>query len=110
MNHQKIERQADEAYAEFMRQWSRAIRADAGEPTHVEVWHHAWRAALAAAPAQEDGLTAAYFAGSHDAKRARKPLTDEQIEQLAEEHGSDIDGFARAIEAAHGITKTGGVV
>lgn len=33
-----------------------------------------------------------------------EPLTDEQIEELAEEHGSDIDGFARAIEAAHGIT------
>lgn len=47
-----------------------------------------WRAALAAAPSGP----------------ARQPLTDEQIERLAQEHGSDIDGFARAIETAHGIT------
>ena len=37
------------------------------------------------------------------AQGARQPLTDDQIERLAEENGSDIDGFARAIEAAHGI-------
>ena len=32
----------------------------------------------------------------------RKPLTDEQIEQMWERTG-DYDSFARAIEAAHGI-------
>ena len=36
----------------------------------------------------------------------RKPLTDEQIEEIWVEHGcegEDACGFARAIEAAHGI-------
>lgn len=37
------------------------------------------------------------------AQDTREPLTNEQIERLAEENGSDIDGFARAIKAAHGI-------
>lgn len=34
---------------------------------------------------------------------ARKPLTEEQIESLAEEYWADTIGFARAIEANHGI-------
>lgn len=37
---------------------------------------------------------------------ARKPLTDEQIMEIWVEHGcegEDAEGFARAIEAAHGI-------
>ena len=37
-----------------------------------------------------------------DATQQRKPLTDEEIEQMWERTG-DYDSFARAIEAAHGI-------
>lgn len=65
-------------------------------------------------PAQaqdDDSLTAAYMSGSHDAKRARKPLTDEQIDDLL---GDANRGYCieaehyfkafRDAEAAHGIT------
>ena len=43
--HHRIEREADEAFAAFRKKWP---GNDAGDPTCVELWHHAWRAAMAA--------------------------------------------------------------
>ena len=43
--HHRIEREADEAFAAFRKKWP---GNDAGDPTCVELWHHAWRAAVAA--------------------------------------------------------------
>lgn len=97
MNHQKIERQADEAYAEFMRQWSRAIRADAGEPTHVEVWHHAWRAALAAAPAQPVAVPAEPV--------AQVTVSDDDLDMGFSE--SFISGEIRLPNGTHGLFTAG---
>ena len=57
-------------------------------------------------PEQEpDDLTIAYMSGVYDGKKQRQPLTDEQIEAIANEYGAGgwICDFARAIEAAHGI-------
>lgn len=44
-NH-KIEREADEAFAAFRKKWP--TDDDAGDPTGAEIWHHAWRASMAA--------------------------------------------------------------
>lgn len=51
--HHRIEREADEAFAAFRKKWP---GNDAGDPTCVELWHHAWRAAVAA---ERERLTAA---------------------------------------------------
>ena len=56
------------------------------------------------APTQEpdpDELTIAYMSGLYEGKK-RKPLTDEQIEEIAARTLFPVN-FARAIEAAHGI-------
>lgn len=42
--HHRIEREADEAFATFRKKWP---VDDAGDPTGIELWHHAWRAAVA---------------------------------------------------------------
>jgi len=34
----------------------------------------------------------------------RKPLTDEQMEQIHQQYGGNIKKIMRAVEAAHGIT------
>ncbi len=56
-----------------------------------------------------DTLLIVYQRGFADGKRSaqRKPLTDEEIENLYKRSagygGDDFHSFARAIEAAHGI-------
>lgn len=92
--HHRIEREADEAFAAFRRKWP--VDA-AGEPTGVELWHHAWRSSLAA----------------ERERCAKKPLTAQQLDKLIEAHvgGGEIDDneyyamvlFAAAVERAHGI-------
>ena len=64
--------------------------------------------ALAQQPEQEpviDKSAAIRIATSLGWTQQRKPLTDEQIEKIADEYGAGgwICDFARAIEAAHGI-------
>ena len=49
-----------------------------------------------------NGMTEGYEAGKAYAAAQRKPLTDEQISALSKGHITR-NGFARAIEAAHGI-------
>ena len=51
MTHNKIERDADEAYITFWKRWHSVNPSelrDIGEPTSIEVWHHSWRAAIIA--------------------------------------------------------------
>lgn len=45
MDDRKIEHEADEAYVEFRKAWP-AIKHDSVEESQVEIWHHAWRAAI----------------------------------------------------------------
>jgi hypothetical protein len=54
--HEEIEKQADEAYLDFMRRWNSMNPADlrdAGPPSPIEIWHHAWREALQSASKRE---------------------------------------------------------
>ena len=52
----------------------------------------------------EAALLIAYQSGFADGKAAqRKPLTDEEIDNCWYQSGGVTPGFARAIEAAHGI-------
>lgn len=53
--HEQIEKQADEAFSAFWKRWQSMPAShlvDAGLPTSIEVWHHAWRTALGVAQEQ----------------------------------------------------------
>lgn len=58
---------------------------------------------------EADVLTAVYMTGVHAGKKAatkRKPLTDEEIDQLSRtmvKGGKSVNWLCRAIERAHGI-------
>lgn len=63
--------------------------------------------AVMCVPAQPYQLAA--MVHSWNRRAQRKPLTDEQIAEIWIEHGlddCDPEGFARAIEAAHGVKDT----
>lgn len=71
-----------------------------------------WQAARCHAAEQEvRRLTTEIDAIRAELARMREPLSDEQIKAIGSERAPYTDfAFARAIEAAHGITKTGGGV
>ena len=51
MTNTQVERDADEAFSIFWKRWHSVCPAelrDIGEPTQIEVWHHAWRASMIA--------------------------------------------------------------
>ena len=48
-NDRLIEQKADEEFFEFSKRWGEANKmcdGELGEPTSIEIWHHAWRSAL----------------------------------------------------------------
>jgi len=51
MNDTKIERLADESFAEFKSKWTsvKNWQSEIGEPLPIEIWHHAFRAGIASA-------------------------------------------------------------
>ena len=105
----------DAAWHVFKSGWEareQSAPAPAGYAKKIEsliVERDALKAKLAeqTAPAQEpdpDELTIAYMSGVYKGKK-RKPLTDQQITEIAAQGHRRWIEFARAIEAAHGITK-----
>lgn len=84
-----------------------ALKGDPG-PHRMHSWHDLPDLAAQAMQAARATQSAQLI---RPAPAAREPLTDDQIEELWVEHGldeCDPAGFARAIEAAHGITAIAG--